>query len=89
MTPSAIADQIRDFIRENLLYMRPDFVLSDDARLLEHRIIDSMGVMELLAFLEQAFAITVKDDEVNEANLGTVATMAQFVARKQAATQAA
>ena len=82
-TPDSIAERISDFVRENLLYMRPDFVLTDDVKLIENRIVDSMGVLELIAFLEEAFAITIRDDEVNELNLGTVAVMSQFVGAKQ------
>lgn len=89
MSHSAIADRIRGFLRKDLLYMRPDFVLDDNARLLQHRVIDSMGVMELIVFLEAEFGIGVKDEEVNEANLGTVAAITAFVAAKQAATRAA
>ncbi len=62
-TPS-ISERITEFVRENLLYTRPDFVLSDSVKLIEHRIIDSMGVLELIVFLEDSFAIAIRDDEV-------------------------
>ena len=92
ITPtSSISGRIAEFIRENLLYMRPDFVLNDDVKLIESRIVDSMGVLELIAFLEESFEVSIQDDDVNEANLGTIALMAQFVIQKQgggAATEA-
>ena len=69
-TPPEIREQVRGYLRDNLLYMRPDYVLQDHTRLLEERIIDSMGIMELIGFLEQQFGITIPDKEVTEANLG-------------------
>ncbi len=81
-TPSEIADQVRQYLRDNLLYMRPDYLLQDHSRLLEERVIDSMGVMELIGFLEQRFGIGIRDEEVTEANLGSVAAITAYVGRK-------
>lgn len=79
---SDITEQVRAFLRDNLLYMRPDYLLQDDSRLLEERIIDSMGVMELIGFLEQQFGITIPDKDVTEANLGSVAAISTYVGRR-------
>jgi acyl carrier protein len=88
-TPTEIADQVRAFLRDNLLYMRPDYLLQDHSKLLEERVIDSMGVMELIGFLEQQFGIGVRDEEVTEVNLGTVAAITAYVVRKLDAGQGA
>jgi len=80
--PTEIAEQVREYLRDNLLYMRPDYLLKDDSRLLEARVIDSMGVMELIGFLEQRFGIQVQDNEITEANLGSVAAITSYVLRK-------
>jgi acyl carrier protein len=63
--------------------MRPGFVLGDDDRLLERGIIDSMGVLELIAFLETEFGVAVGDDDVTEENLGTLASIDRYVASRQ------
>jgi len=81
-TPPEIREQVRGYLRDNLLYMRPDYVLQDQTRLLEERIIDSMGIMELIGFLEQQFGVTIPDKEVTEANLGSVDAIAAFVGRR-------
>ena len=81
-TPSEISEQVRTFLRDNLLYMRPDYLLQDHSKLLEERVIDSMGVMELIGFLEQQFGIGVRDEEVTEVNLGTVASITAYVGAK-------
>lgn len=83
----AIADRVRAFLQENFLYLRPaDFSLHDGDRLMERGVIDSMGVVELISFLEDTFAIRVQEDEISEANLGTVRAIAAFVSRKRPAT---
>jgi len=89
MTTADIAQAIRDYITANLLYMRPHYELSDTARLLEERVIDSIGVMEVITFLEERFGIVIRDDEVTEANLGSIAAMTRFVAAKLGLSRAA
>jgi acyl carrier protein len=42
-----------------------------------------MGVMELMEFLDSEFSVTPADDEITEANLGTLASIARFVAAKK------
>lgn len=78
-----IRDRLRSFLYENFLYMRPDFVLGDDDRLLERGVVDSMGIAELLTFIEDEFGIRVEDDDISEANLGSVRAMTQFVTTKK------
>jgi acyl carrier protein len=83
-----IRDRIRTYLDENFLYMLPDFVLGDDDRLLERGVVDSMGIVELLTFLEDEFAVKAEDDEISEANLGSVRAIVNFVATKRAAAAA-
>ena len=73
---------IAGYIRENFLYARPDYALRDDARLLDEGIVDSMGAVELVAFLEDQFGVSIPDDEITEDNFGTIASIAGFVSRK-------
>ena len=84
-----VIDRIREYIVENYLYMRQDVHLSDDDPLLARGIIDSMGVMELIVFLEQEFGVTVGDADITEENLGSLAAIARYVASRQASVSAA
>jgi acyl carrier protein len=77
-----VRTRVRVFLEENFLYMRPDFVLDDDDRLLERGVVDSMGVIEILSFLEDEFGVKTADDEISEANLGTLNAIGAFVASK-------
>jgi len=83
-----IIDRVRGFVQENFLYMRPDFELADDDRLLERGVVDSMGVVEMIAFIETEFGISAAEDEISEANLGSLQAIARFVADKRSALAA-
>jgi acyl carrier protein len=75
------AARIRTFLVDTFL-LGEDDGFTDDESLLEQGIVDSTGVMELVAFLEGAFGITIDDDELVAANLDSVDRMAAFVSRK-------
>ena len=85
---NVIREKIRGYLDENFLYMMPDFVLGDDDRLLERGVVDSMGIVEMLTFLEDEFGVKAADDEISEANLGTLRAIVRFVASKQSAVPA-
>ena len=77
-----IAQDIRAFVIANFLYGQDAASLTDDESFLENGIIDSTGVLELVAFLEQQFAMTVGDRELIPENLDSVQNATRFVARK-------
>jgi acyl carrier protein len=83
MTEAEILAALRQFIQDNFLYMKPGFVLGDDDSLLKKGVVDSMGVMEVLGFLEERFSVTPDDTEITEANLGSLRSIATFVRGKQ------
>ncbi|TMC25927.1 MAG: acyl carrier protein [Chloroflexi bacterium] len=45
--------------------------------------IDSMGVMELIAFLRDEFGIAVADEDITESNLGTMTDIARYVSTQR------
>jgi acyl carrier protein len=79
MDQTAVLARTRAYVQETFLYMRPGFTLGDQDRLLERGVIDSMGVMELLAFLRNEFGVVVADEDITESNLGTLADIARYV----------
>jgi acyl carrier protein len=82
-----IETTIRDFITENFHYRGENESLSESDSLLEAGLIDSMGVLELMTFLESTFSIQVADEEVVPENLDTIGAISAFVQRKCAANQ--
>ena len=72
---------IRTFIGDNFIVADDDF--GDADSLLEKQILDSTGILELVAFLEERFEIKVTDDEVLPANLDSVDKICAFVGKKR------
>jgi acyl carrier protein len=85
-TPDAVAEmahRIRTYLVENFLLGQADG-LDDASSLLDSGILDSTGVLEVVAFLEETFEIKVDEEDLVAANLDTVQDLARFVARKRA-----
>jgi len=81
-TQAEIVDRTRTWVRENFLYMRPDWTFGDDDPLLGSGVIDSIGVIELVEFLQGAFGFKIADDEIVEQNLGSLNAIGRFVHAK-------
>ncbi len=77
-------DKVRNYIIENFLFGDADVLTGDSISLLDTGIIDSVGVLELVAFLEDDFGLTVVDDELIPGNLDSIACLTSFICRKQA-----
>ena len=78
----AVEDTVREFIVSNFLFGDLTRAVGDDDSLLEHGIIDSTGILELVFFLEGQYGIAVSDKEMIPANLDSIARVAGFVGRK-------
>jgi acyl carrier protein len=83
MLTTDIQREIRNFLVDTFLFGRNE-ELRDDAPLMD-KVIDSHGVVELVVFLQERFAISVEDDEVTNDNLDSVNKTVAYVARKLAA----
>lgn len=73
---------IRNYIVENFLFGECDG-LDDDTSLLEHKIIDSTGILEMVAFLEREFSVSIKDEELIPENLDSINSMHRYLASKK------
>lgn len=82
-----IETAIRGFIATDILYSEEGFVHGDDVSLLRERVIDSLGVVELAAFLTRRFGVRVEQNEVRPENFDSVSRLAAFVRRKQGAAR--
>ena len=76
---------VRDYIIENFLFGDESPLQDDQMSLLDEGIMDSVGVMELVAFLEQDFGLQVQDADLIPENLDSVANLVAYIARKIAA----
>ena len=76
------ATTLREFIRENFLFGQ-EIPVSDDDSFLELGIIDSTGVLELVAFLAQQYQIRIADEELVPENLDSINRLLRFLEAKQ------
>ena len=79
---NVIQEEVRSFIVHTFLFGQTDG-LTDSESLLEKGILDSTGVLELVAHLERTYGFKVADDELLPDNLDSVDAISAFVARKR------
>lgn len=76
-----IRADLKRFLIENFLFGQ-DRDLRDDDSFFELGIIDSTGVLELIAFLEERFAIHIQDSDLIPENLDSIQAITAFVQRQ-------
>lgn len=74
-----VKDRIRSFISENFFVEG----FADDASFLRESILDSLGMLELVGFLEREFQLRVTETELVPENLDSLDRAAAFVERKR------
>ncbi len=77
-----IESSIRTYILENYLFTDDQSELDSNDSFLEQGIIDSTGVLEIVLFLEEEFAIKVEDQEMVPENLDSVINIVNFIEKK-------
>jgi len=86
--PSQIEADIRSFIADNFLFREDRASLDADESLLEAGLIDSTGVLELVAFLERRFDIRIPDEDMLPENLDSIRGLVAYVRGRLDAVQA-
>ena len=76
---------LRKFILENYLYTEDESALKDDDSFLDSGILDSMGILEVIDLLNEAFSIDVEDDEMIPDNLDSINDLLAFIKKKSLA----
>ncbi len=82
---SDLIPDIRKFVVETFLFGQDDG-LTDDTSFLAGGIIDSTGVIELVAFLEKTYRIKIPDGDLLPENLDSITAIAAYVFKHQAGT---
>ena len=76
---------IRTYIAENMLFSDDGYPYADSASFLEEGIVDSMGILELVMFVEENFHVTVEDGEIVPDNFDSVGKLAAYIRGKSPA----
>jgi acyl carrier protein len=83
MTSDVVREELREFIKENFLYTRPDMELRDDDDLMKLGIIDSLGFVELVEEVQDRYGIQVQDIEITEENFSSVSALVRYLDQKR------
>ncbi len=80
-TIHSLAVEIRNFVITTFLFGEAGD-LQDDTSFMGGGIIDSTGILELVMFIEETYAIKVQPEEMLPENFDNVNRVAAFIARK-------
>lgn len=76
---------LRRLILEDYLFTDDEKALTDDMSFLEEGILDSMGILEIIMYLEEQFEVTVAEDEMVPENLDSIDNLLAYIERKRQA----
>ena len=76
-----IQDEIKNYIVENILFGDGD-ILDSDTLLQENGILDSIGFLEIITFVEERYQIKIEDNEVVPENFGSIERISSFIKKK-------
>lgn len=84
----SIESKIRDFVSQTFPAARKQRIRAGD-EWLQSGLIDSLGVLDLVQFLEREFSISISDEELLPENFQSLSAVVTFVQRKSGAVAAA
>jgi acyl carrier protein len=77
-----ITTKVRGFVHSRFPLAK-ERKIPDDASLLEAGIVDSLGILSLVAFVEETFSVRIEDEELSPENFESVEALSRFVRSKQ------
>jgi acyl carrier protein len=79
MNTKDIQNTLEQYIRQHFGVGDQDEFFSATLNLWEEGYIDSTGIVELIAFIEEQFSLTLPDEVIFEPEFGTIAGMAERI----------
>jgi len=77
-----IEKDVRQFLADNFILDDGGAGLNADESLTEAGVLDSMGVLELIMFIEQHFGVSIPDEDTLPENLDSVSRIVRYVGRR-------
>ena len=77
-----ISDTLRTFILSDVWLDGSPDDLSNDTPLLERGILDSLGILNLVSFIEDEWGVTVEDEELIPEHFGTISRISELIETK-------
>lgn len=82
MSHMSASEKIKQFIISELITDGSGADLTDSTQLIDSGIVDSLGIMSLIGFLEENFSIQIDGDDLVPENFASIETMSKLVAQK-------
>ena len=80
---------IGDYISREIVRDPAQLPLSNETPLLEEGILDSLGLLQLVVFLEERFGITVDETDLVPENFASVETICAYIRAREPRRQEA
>ena len=77
------AEIIKNFIIRDIVTDAQKVNLSYEDSLIEAGVIDSLGIMKMLAFLGDEFQVTIEDEDVIPENFETINAISSYIEKKK------
>lgn len=74
-----ITQALHDYITQEIAYERTNLLLSNDFNLIEQGVIDSMGILRVMNFIEEQFGLLLEPGDLLLENFATLAAMTTFI----------
>ena len=78
-----IKSEVKKFVMDNFMMGRDESELGENDSLLDKGIIDSTGVLELVAFIEETYSIAIEDEELIPENLDSLTNLENYITKKK------
>jgi acyl carrier protein len=82
-----IEQELRQFVVDNFLFGEGEGQFSNEDSFLEKGLVDSMGILTLVNFVQEKYAIAIADEELVPDNWDSVRRIAAFVQGKLSVTK--
>ena len=83
-SPKAIAEAIKEYVLSEFLPGADPAELTDSTPLITGRILDSLGTLKLVAFIEARYGFECEAHEADADHLDTISRIVTFVESKRA-----
>lgn len=79
---SLIEEQLREFLAENFILEDGGKGLESDESLTQSGVLDSMGVLELIMFIEEKFGVAIPEEDTLPENLDSIRRVVNYVSNR-------
>ena len=81
MNSSMVSNKVKDFLKKEMFRKKGNDEMGDDINLLESGIIDSLGLIRLIEYLENAFSLNIPDEEVLAENFESMSAIVALIGK--------